>query len=54
MNFLHGINGLDLFMIIGFVYISYILIKRAIKEDKQERINNIKVYDYREVNNDNE
>ncbi len=27
--FLQGFNGLDLFIIIGFVYISYILIKRG-------------------------
>ena len=27
--FMSGFNGLDLFIIIGFVYISYILIKRG-------------------------
>ena len=27
--FLQGFNGLDLFIIIGFVYISYILTKRG-------------------------
>jgi len=29
MNFLHGLNGLDLFIIIGAIYISYIFIKRG-------------------------
>ena len=47
-----GLNGFDLFLIGLFVYISYRLIKRAIREDNQERINNINIYDYREVNND--
>jgi hypothetical protein len=27
--FMQGFNGLDLFIIIGFVYISYIIIKRG-------------------------
>ena len=49
----YGLNGLDLILLVAFFYVSYILIKRAIKEDKQERINNIKVYDYREANNGN-
>lgn len=53
MNFLHGFNGADIILLIVFFYVSYKLIKRAIKEDKQERINNIKVYDYREANNGN-
>ena len=47
-----GLNGFDLFLIGLFVYISYILIKIAIKEKEKERINNIKIYDYRKVNND--
>ena len=51
--FLHGLDGADIILLIVFFYVSYKLIKRAIKEDKQERINNIKVYDYRkEVNYD--
>ena len=44
-----GLNGFDLFLIGLFVYISYRLIKIAIKEKEKERINNIKIYDYREV-----
>ena len=53
MNFLHGFNGADIILLIVFFYVSYKLIKRAIREDKHERINNIKVYDYRkEVNYD--
>jgi len=47
-----GLNGFDLFLIGLFVYISYRLIKIAIKEKEKERINNIKIYDYRKVNND--
>ena len=51
--FLHGLDGAAIILLIVFFYVSYKLIKRAIKEDKQERINNIKVYDYRkEVNYD--
>jgi len=49
--FLQGLDGADIILLIVFFYVSYKLIKRAIKEDKQERINNIKVYDYRKVNN---
>ena len=52
--FLQGLDGADLILLVVFFYVAFKLIKRAIKEDKQERINNIKVYDYREVNNDNE
>jgi cellobiose-specific phosphotransferase system component IIB len=48
----NGLNGFDLFLIGLFVYISYRLIKRAIKEKEKERINNIKIYDYRKVNNE--
>ena len=48
----NGLNGFDLFLIGLFVYISYRLIKIAIKEKEKERINNIKIYDYRKVNND--
>lgn len=45
--FFSGLNGLDLFLIGLLIYISYRLIKRAIREDKKERINNINIYDYR-------
>jgi len=48
---IQGTNGIDLILLSLFFYISYRLIKRAIREDNQERINNIKVYDYRKVNN---
>jgi len=48
---MQGLDGADIILLIVFFYVSYKLIKRAIKEDKQERINNIKVYDYRKVNN---
>ena len=48
---IQGTNGIDLMLLSLFFYISYRLIKRAIREDNQERINNIKVYDYRKVNN---
>ena len=51
--FLQGLDGADLILLVVFFYVAFKLIKRAIKEDKQERINNIKVYDYREVNNGN-
>jgi len=49
---IQGINAIDLIFLSLFFYISYRLIKRAIREDNQERINNINIYDYREVNND--
>ena len=49
---IQGINAIDLIFLSLFFYISYRLIKRAIREDNQERINNIKVYDYRKVNNE--
>jgi len=51
--FLQGLDGADLILLVVFFYVAFKLIKRAIKEDKQERINNIKVYDYREANNGN-
>ena len=49
---IQGTNGIDLILLSLFFYISYRLIKKSIREDKQERINNINIYDYREVNNE--
>ncbi len=45
---LRGLDGADIILLVIFFYVSYKLIKRAIKEDKQERINNINIYDYKE------
>ena len=45
---LRGLDGADIILLVIFFYVSYKLIKRAIKEDKQELINNINIYDYKE------